>query len=155
MAAQFATESMDNPLWDFSLALYNQPGVKDCLLRLQNEAGMDVLMLLADRWLIQQGKAWVSDAELHDYLIWRREIVEPLRALRMRLERNAEPLRTQLLQAELSAEREGLNRLYRVLSAATDISSRTLLDINAVFFDGQKKEALEPLFSSFIKLAQA
>lgn len=154
MAAQFATESMDNPLWDYSLALYNKPGVKDSLLRLQNEAGMDVLMLLADRWLAQQGKAWASDAQLHDYLDWRRAIVEPLRAIRMRLERTAEPLRTQLLQAELSAEREGLNRLYRALNASAETASRALLDINAAFFDGQKKEALEPLFSSFIKLAQ-
>src|SRR5690606_40652247 len=71
MAAQCDTDSPHNPLWDFALALYDRLGVKDVLLRLQDEADMDVLILLADRWLAQQQLNWPAAESLEDYRRWR------------------------------------------------------------------------------------
>src|SRR5690606_35464969 len=118
MAAQCATDSPHNPLWDFALALYDRPGVKDVLLRLQDEADMDVLILLADRWLVQQQRDWPAEEFLQEYRHWREGMIVPLRALRRRCGQQHQPLYGQLLQAELSAERQGLNLLYTVLQFA-------------------------------------
>jgi len=40
-----------NPFWDFSLAVYRRPGVAAACLRLQDEAGVDVNLLLYFCWL--------------------------------------------------------------------------------------------------------
>ncbi len=152
MAAQCATDSPHNPLWDFALALYGRPGVKDCLLRLQDEAGMDVLLLLADRWLVQQQRDWPAAEFLQEYRHWREGMIVPLRALRRRCGKEQQPLYGQLLQAELSAERQGLNLLYVVLqnvsvqNRAQVITDNRLLDFAPAFYAtadlaGNKKEA--------------
>ena len=140
MAAQCATDSPHNPLWDFALALYGRPGVKDCLLRLQDEAGMDVLLLLADRWLVQQQRDWPAAEFLQEYRHWREGMIVPLRALRRRCGKEQQPLYGQLLQAELSAERQGLNLLYTVLQSAAVqnraqvITDNRLLDFAPAFY---------------------
>lgn len=164
MAAQCATDSPHNPLWDFALALYGRPGVKDCLLRLQDEAGMDVLLLLADRWLVQQQRDWPAAEFLQEYRHWREGMIVPLRALRRRCGKEQQPLYGQLLQAELSAERQGLNLLYTVLQSAAVqnraqvITDNRLLDFAPAFYAaadlaGNKKEAARPLFQHWLTLA--
>lgn len=161
MAAQCATDSLHNPLWDFALALYDRPGVKDCLLRLQDEAGIDVLMLLADCWLTQQQRNWPATALLHDYLHWRETMIVPLRSLRRQCGSSRQPLYGQLLQAELSAERMGIQYLYPVLQQATaEAPVISLLDFAPAFYasegaDGAdiKKEAIRPLFTQWLALA--
>lgn len=164
MAAQCATDFPHNPLWDFALALYDRPGVKDVLLRLQDEAGMDVLLLLADRWLAQQQLNWPAAEFLQEYRHWREGMIVPLRALRRRCGKEQQPLYGQLLQAELSAERQGLNLLYAVLQnvsgQATGYSEegKTLLDFAPAFYTiasgnaGNKKEAARPLFQHWLNL---
>lgn len=165
MAAQCATDSPHNPLWDFALALYGRPGVKDVLLRLQDEADMDVLILLADRWLAQQQLNWPAAESLQDYLHWRDAMIVPLRALRRRCGKEQQPLYGQLLQAELSAERQGLNLLYAALQSAAVqrrvqvITDNRLLDFAPAFYTiasgnaGNKKEAIRPLFHHWLHLA--
>lgn len=168
MAAQCATDSPHNPLWDFALALYGRPGVKDVLLRLQDEADMDVLILLADRWLAQQQLNWPAAESLQSYLHWRDAMIVPLRALRRCCGKEQQPLYGQLLQAELSAERQGLNLLYALLqpaavqNCAEAITDNRLLDFAPVFYDaadlagnlaGNKKEAIRPLFQHWLHLA--
>lgn len=152
MAAQFATESGDNPLWNYALAVYDRPGVKACLLTLQNEHQADVLLLLADSWLRSRQQGWPQTAPSADYVQWRDSMIRPLRALRQSLPRGAEPLRQQLLAAELTAEQEGLRRLYLSLAAApAGVLSTAPEDF---YFTGpaQKKEARGPLFQHFISL---
>ncbi|QQD25330.1 TIGR02444 family protein [Venatoribacter cucullus] len=164
MAAQCATDSPHNPLWDFALALYDRLGVKDVLLRLQDEADMDVLILLADRWLAQQQLNWPAAESLEDYRRWRDAMIVPLRALRRRCGQQQQPLYGQLLQAELSAERQGLNLLYTVLQSAAVqnraqvITDNRLLDFAPAFYAaadlaGNKKEAVRPLFQHWLTLA--
>lgn len=156
MAAQFATDSGDNPLWDYALTVYAKTGVKECLLNLQNEQGMDVLLLLADGWLQQQHRGWPASGIPETYLHWRDDMIVPLRALRCRLQKEAEPLRSQLLSAELSAEKEGLRRLYMALPES-DGKGAELLSMTAVFIrdNGQKKEAIRPLLQQLSRLMSA
>ncbi len=50
--------------WRFSLALYGRPGVADSCLKLQDEAGADVNLLLLGFWRAEQGLAPWKAAEI-------------------------------------------------------------------------------------------
>ncbi len=50
--------------WRFSLALYGRPGVADSCLKLQDEAGADVNLLLLGFWRAEQGLAPWTAAEI-------------------------------------------------------------------------------------------
>lgn len=156
MAAKFATESGDNPLWQYAIAMYGIAGVKDVVLTMQNEFSVDVVMLLADQWLQSQQLSWPDESALQDYLSWRSEIIVPVRRARQLLSRDSEPLRSQLLKAELSAEQEAIRRLFCILERSPGSASATdVLSMDSAFYDlnaGQKKEALGPLFQQFINL---
>lgn len=102
-----------NPLWQFMLHHYAQEGVKEHCLRLQNEQGEDVLLYLMDLWLEQEQRTRPSAQALGVYLQWRERIIVPLRQVRMAVDKSQEPLRSQLLQAELSAEQAGVALLYQ------------------------------------------
>lgn len=160
MAAQCATECEQNPLWDYALACYSKPGVQQSALRLQDEFGLDVLLLLADRWLATQEQGWPVDAQqsLQTYFAWRDDMVVPLRTLRQRLDKSTQPLREQLLTAELSAERMAMDYLYQALQS--HFNKRCDLCLwhmpwaysipNAI-----KKEAIAPLFKTFVQQCSA
>tara|TARA_B100000287_G_scaffold361546_1_gene354378 strand:+ start:815 stop:1330 length:516 start_codon:yes stop_codon:yes gene_type:complete len=168
MAAQFATENGDNPLWHHAIDLYGRPGVKECVLQLQNDFGVDVVMLLANQWLSSQGASWPAESDLIDYLSWREQMVVPLRSVRQQLTKDSEPLRSQLLKAELSAEQEAIRRLYLALAEerrdASSAAVDSVLELSALFFSdkrmsgtadisaAQKKEAIRPLFQRFAAL---
>lgn len=171
MAAQFATESGDNPLWEFALTFYARPGVQQTLLSLQNDAGMDVLLLLTALWLGKQ-QCLLPDslAEAGDYFRWREQVILPIRQARSHL--NAEPLRSQqavlrkqLLQSELQAEQEGIRLIFtwlqqQALTEQADCSAAnltllqniTMADNGAV--TAQKKEARGPLLQQLLLLAK-
>ncbi|KUO55647.1 MAG: hypothetical protein APF78_06080 [Sphingomonadales bacterium BRH_c3] len=74
-------------LWQFSLAVYEQPQVPPACLMLQDCYGVDVNLLLYAGWRAWRGDA-LSDAGCVSALrrsdIWRQELVFPLRALRRR-----------------------------------------------------------------------
>lgn len=171
MAAQFATESGDNPLWEFALTFYARPGVQQTLLSLQNDAGMDVLLLLTALWLGKQ-QCLLPDslAEAGDYFRWREQVILPIRQARSHL--NAEPLRSQqavlrkqLLQSELQAEQEGVRLIFtwlqqQALTEQADCSAvnLTLLQNITMADNGsvtaQKKEARGPLLQQLLLLAK-
>lgn len=171
MAAQFATESGDNPLWEFALTFYARPGVQQTLLNLQNDAGMDVLLLLTALWLGKQ-QCLLPDhlAEAGDYFRWREQVILPIRQARSHL--NAEPLRSQqavlrkqLLQSELQAEQEGIRLIFtwlqqQALTEQADCSAVNLALLqNITMADNgsvtaQKKEARGPLLQQLLLLAK-
>lgn len=171
MAAQFATESGDNPLWEFALTFYARPGVQQTLLSLQNDAGMDVLLLLTALWLGKQ-QCLLPDslAEAGDYFRWREQMILPIRQARSHL--NAEPLRSQqavlrkqLLQSELQAEQEAIRLIFtwlqqQALTEQADCSAvnLTLLQNITMADNGsvtaQKKEARGPLLQQLLLLAK-
>lgn len=101
------TEKLTSGLWDFALEFY-QGERQRLLLQLQNEADMDVLLVAAYFWARAGHRGWPTAGQLQPYLQWRAEMIAPLRTLRKKLALDMQPLRRELLAAELSAERYGV-----------------------------------------------
>jgi uncharacterized protein (TIGR02444 family) len=117
-------------LWDAALALYGAEGVRELVLQLQDEHGIDVPLLLALTWLDSRGVA-VDDARYARLVAassaWQREVVTPLRAARRALRSEATPARRlglddaardafkwRVQALELEAERHQLERLEAI-----------------------------------------
>ena len=103
--------------WAFALKIYAQPGIAEACLRLQAEAGVDVMMLLTAAFAAARCGIVLSPSDIADMddtcRPWREQIVRPLRALRVALKAGpqpapgpvTEPLRAQIKASELAAER--------------------------------------------------
>ena len=75
-----------NGFWDFTLDFYGGDGVSETLVRLQDECGLDVNLLLLAIWRGLQGRILVdAGAAEASIRTWRRDVTEPLRDLRRRL----------------------------------------------------------------------
>ena len=73
----------DNPLWQYSLAFYNRPGVESLMIMLQDSYQADVNMLLCCGWLGREGQQLSLDSMrlLVDVSMpWQQHCVQPLRA---------------------------------------------------------------------------
>ncbi len=127
-------------LWDFSLACYAHAGVADACLRLQDEQGANVNLLLWSVWLEQRGLV-LDAARLHSAQAriqrWDEYYVLPLRQLRRRMktefgvaDAGIELVRTHIKQAELLAEKQLLLWLES-LAQPWDDSGITRRDIPA------------------------
>ena len=114
-------DGLNRSLWEFSLALYAQPGVAVRCLALQDECGADVNLLLCAAWVGASGRGQLDAAAIADLEIIARplheNVVQPLRAARIWLKAAAgsDPelakLRTEIKRLELSAERAEQARL--------------------------------------------
>jgi len=115
-----------NPFWDFSLTVYGEPRVGAACLAAQDDHGADVNLLLLCCWLGFVGvKLTPESIRRLDALAegWRAEAIQPLRALRTRLRQPvgpidvamAGPVREQIKQAELLAEKVEQDLLYAAL----------------------------------------
>jgi uncharacterized protein (TIGR02444 family) len=116
------TDARGSPFWRFSLQFYRLPGVADACIALQDEAGVDVNLLLFLLWNARMGRVLSrSDVEALESRVaeWRDGVVIPLREMRRQLKSpptlvekgTAEAFRTRIKQVELEAERlqqEGL-----------------------------------------------
>ena len=111
-----SSSNIDSSLWDFSLSHYARPGVADVCLRLQDEQGVNVNLLLWCAWLDARG-LMLDAACLHNAQKrirgWDEHYVVPLRQLRRRMkvefgmaEEGIEAVRTCIKQAELLAEKQ-------------------------------------------------
>jgi uncharacterized protein (TIGR02444 family) len=129
MAAQCATESLDNPLWQFAQRFYQVNSVEQRLLELQDE-GVDVLLVLAALWLASDWRAWPEDEPfqqaLTGYVGWRDSVIRPLRNIRITLPREqdsnrfAGSFRQRVKDLELEAEQFGLAGLFSLLDDVAD-----------------------------------
>jgi uncharacterized protein (TIGR02444 family) len=118
------SEASDSSFWRFSLRFYALPDVAPACLRLQDEANVDVNLMLFLLFLAEGGRAITRDdvARLDTSIApWRSEVVEPLRALRRRLKSDigdvptstSEGLRNMVKKIELEAERLEQGRLEK------------------------------------------
>jgi uncharacterized protein (TIGR02444 family) len=124
----------DNPFWNFSLTVYDRPGVAEACLRLQDRHGLDVNLLLVCCWAGAQGRGLDSAgiarlaAAVTD---WHHAVVQPLRGVRRWLKTQAAApaglagaLRTAIKGKELEAERIEQQLLYDALGGpAADTAS--------------------------------
>ncbi len=118
-----------SPLWQFSLDFYRTPGLAEACIRLQDEAGIDVNLLLFLFWNASL-KRQLSAAEIAaidgHVAAWRRNAVVPLRGIRRALKGAAGPLpagdaelfRTKVKGLELEAERLQQQALYEFSQSA-------------------------------------
>jgi uncharacterized protein (TIGR02444 family) len=108
--------SAGSPFWRFSLRFYRQPEVADACITLQEQAGVDVNLLLFLLWHAVHKRA-LSTPEISELEAriapWRNTTVVPLRTMRRALKSpsalvggaTAELFRTKIKAAELEAER--------------------------------------------------
>ncbi len=123
---------VDTSLWDFSLQYYARPGVSSLCLRLQDEQGVNVNVLLWTLWLGYRGirlEPLQLARALRKVHSWDQHYVLPLRQLRRRMkvefdvtDTSVEAVRTQIKQAELLAEKH----LQQILE------TQILLDATAI-----------------------
>ena len=108
---------LDADSWAFALRIYAVPGVADACLRLQDEAGVDVMMFLMILFAAVRHRVLLTPSEIGELddacRPWREQIVQPLRVIRGRLKTGplpapngeTEPFRSTIKAAELAAER--------------------------------------------------
>ncbi|HEY6257424.1 MAG TPA: TIGR02444 family protein [Xanthobacteraceae bacterium] len=115
--------SSPSPFWRFSLQFYRLPGVAEACIRLQEEAGADVNLLLFLLWNAARQRALTvaQVTELEQRIAaWRDRAVIPLRAIRRALKSPqdlveggaAEAFRTRIKAVELEAERLQQEAMY-------------------------------------------
>ena len=162
-----------SPFWRFSLQFYRMSGVADACIALQDEAGVDVNLLLFLLWNASMGRQ-LSRADVEDLERrvgeWREGVVVPLRELRRRLKsppsliqpEAAEAYRMRIKQAELEAERLQQEALFALSQAAS--LGRPALDGPAAARDNVtayqdilrkqfSQAAVETLLSAFGKIS--
>jgi uncharacterized protein (TIGR02444 family) len=103
--------------WAFALAIYARPGVAEACLALQNEAGVDVMLLLIATFAaVKHGTLITPDqiAAMDEACRpWREQIVRKLRAVRIELKTGPRPapnetteqFRSKVKALELEAEK--------------------------------------------------
>lgn len=103
--------------WAYALALYARPGVAEACLALQNEAGVDVMLLLTATFAATRHRLTLTPPELGALddacRPWREQIVRKLRTIRTELKTGPEPapgsatesFRSQVKALELEAEK--------------------------------------------------
>jgi uncharacterized protein (TIGR02444 family) len=103
--------------WAFALEIYARPGVADACLKLQNEAGVDVMMLLMVAYAAVRHRIFLTASEIRTLdetcRPWREQIVRPIRAIRSGLKSGplpapngeTEQFRSKVKAIELAAER--------------------------------------------------
>jgi uncharacterized protein (TIGR02444 family) len=115
--------------WRFSLMVYSRPGVADLLIRLQDQGGHNVNLVLFALWLgICAGDRLDADALARAKTAMAkidRDVVMPLRQLRRALKDDADPdsrdLRRRVLSLEIAAERRIQARLAASVARRRDI----------------------------------
>jgi len=109
--------SLKTESWAFALQIYAKPAVAEACLRLQAEAGIDVVMFLMATFAAARRGILLAPSDIQDMdeacRPWRELIVQPLRALCVALKSGPPPapslatecLRTHIKTSELIAER--------------------------------------------------
>ncbi len=118
-------EAQSSPFWHFSLRFYRQPEVADACIALQEQAGVDVNLLLFLLWqaTLRRELSQTEVGELEERVgAWRDMTVVPLRTVRRALKSppalvaapTAELFRTRIKAAELEAERLQQEAMYEL-----------------------------------------
>jgi uncharacterized protein (TIGR02444 family) len=161
--------------WAFALDVYARPGIADGCLSLQNEAGVDVMMLLVIAFAAARLRILLTFAEVGELdqacRPWREQIVWPLRAIRSGLKSGPTPapstdteqFRSKIKTVELAAERLQTRLLIERLpqrppkpDAVTAEELRTILGcVVSLFIDKRGKTPDAELFPSIDKIVDA
>jgi uncharacterized protein (TIGR02444 family) len=109
--------NLDAESWAFALTIYARPDVAEACLTLQNEAGVDVMLLMMATFAAVKRRTLLTADEIRalDEACgpWREQIVKKLRAIRTELKTGpqpapgeaTEPFRSKIKALELEAEK--------------------------------------------------
>lgn len=163
-----APSPQGSPFWRFSLQFYRLPKVADACIALQEEAGVDVNLLLFLLWHARQRRR-LSTAEVAaleaKIARWRDITVIPLRSVRRALKTppalveaaTAEAFRSRIKAVELEAERLQQEAMYALAPLGAQVAdARDAAQVNvaayeemlAVRFPAAARETLLAAFAS-------
>lgn len=161
--------------WTFALAIYAKPGVAEACLALQDEAGVDVMMLLTTTFAAVKHRLLLAPDEIRALneacRLWREQIVWPLRAIRSGLKAGPQPapseateqFRSQVKALELAAEKLQNKLLVECLplrppekETVRPEQLRTVLEnVVSVFAEGRGAAPKASLLSSIDTIVEA
>ena len=161
--------------WAFALAIYAKPGVAEACLALQDEAGVDVMMLLTTTFAAVKHRLLLAPDEIRALneacRLWREQIVWPLRAIRSGLKAGLQPapseateqFRSQVKALELAAEKLENKLLVECLplrppekETVRPEQLRTVLEnVVSVFAEGRGAAPKASLLSSIDTIVEA
>jgi len=162
------TISNPSPFWRFSLAFYSTPGVAPACIELQDQAGVDVNVLLFLLWQATEQRTYdaAAIAEIEGLIgPWRDMAVVPLRAVRRALKSPppvmakdvAESFRDRVKAVELEAERLqqeamteiGRSRRYGRDAASAEEAARASVAAYQVALRPFPSQAVETILAAF------
>jgi uncharacterized protein (TIGR02444 family) len=118
----------DDEFWLFSLSFYAAPGVSKAYLALQDDAGVDVNVLLFILWCAATGReldaASIAAADIA-VTAWRENVIKPLRVIRRATKidllsgESVDDFRNKLKGLELDAEHVAQSALFAGAPQAT------------------------------------
>jgi uncharacterized protein (TIGR02444 family) len=155
--------SLGSPFWRFSLQFYRQPAVAQACIALQEDAGVDVNLLLLLLWLAGKRRRLAApEIEALDRRVrdWRESTIKPLRSIRRDLKTPpdlvappvAEAFRTRIKAVELEAERLQQEAMYALaLDSALDAARASIEayeDVRELAFASDAVDALLAAFAT-------
>ena len=166
---------LETECWTFALAIYAKPGVAEACLALQDEAGVDVMMLLTTTFAAVKHRLLLAPDEIRALneacRLWREQIVWPLRAIRSGLKAGPQPapseateqFRSQVKALELAAEKLENKLLVECLplrppekETVRPEQLRTVLEnVVSVFAEGRGAAPKASLLSSIDTIVEA
>jgi uncharacterized protein (TIGR02444 family) len=180
MAEARRSEKMSNassgsPFWRFSLAFYRRPGVAESCIALQDDAGVDVNLLMFVLWhatlkrVLSQAQIEALEARVAP---WRDATVIPLRTVRRALKsapelvapHAAELFRAKIKAVELEAERLQQEAMYDLargsplgheVGAIEEAARANLANYAAMLGKDFPADATKTLLGSLTAFAQA
>jgi uncharacterized protein (TIGR02444 family) len=147
MAEEQTQPVQDSPFWRFSLRFYRNPQVAAACIALQDEAGVDVNVLLFLLWnaTLKRTLPQAAIADLDARIgAWRNAAVVPLRELRRALKipapvvapGAAEAFRTRVKAVELEAERLQQQIMYALTPSLPFVGADTTIAAARASIDG-------------------
>lgn len=142
-------------LWRWAVAAYEQPGVAESCLSLQDEDGQSVCLLLWAAWRGPVDEETV-EAAVDAARSWHRSAVDPLRAVRRTLKKPVPDmddarrlaLREEIKRVELSAEKGLLDELESLAGASDEAPAdllTALVAVSRVWGERTPRESLKTL----------
>ncbi len=132
---------LDGPHWRYAVTLYGRRGVQEACLKLQDEGGVDVVLLLAVLFAIHEGRNIDGRIPEADAAIaaWRDAVIGPLRAIRRKMKvlpstgpvGAIDGLRARVKAAELDAEQIEAAMLARWIDRHTSVRSGRRSDLRS------------------------
>ncbi len=162
--------SQGSPFWRFSLQFYRLPKVADACIALQEDAGVDVNLLLFLLWHAKQRRrlSAADVAALESQIApWRDLTVLPLRSVRRGLKSppalvaapTAEAFRNRIKAVELEAERLQQEAMYALAPLGSEaVTADEAARVNVAAYEGMlgvrfPQAAAETLLVAFASMA--